>query len=86
MQPACRCAGTGFYTIEISLDGAVVIDQRVCIDHGLIHRGAFLDAATNRVGELMEVTLASNRVWLRPIGGGREWSADVGCLRPARQA
>jgi len=85
MQPECRCKGTGAYTVEVALADAVVLDERICLDHGLIHRAPLLDTTTGRVGELMDVALASHRVWLRPIGGGREWSADVGGLRPARE-
>ncbi|TKA04751.1 hypothetical protein FCI23_34820 [Actinacidiphila oryziradicis] len=40
-----------------------------------------VDAKRNRVGRVMGRT--ETRVWLRPIGGGREWVAVLADLRPA---
>src|SRR4051812_33043395 len=82
-QDPCPCGGTGAYTVNIPLADAVVSDLRLCLEHGLTPRARLLDTTTERVGELMDVTVASRRVWLRPVGGGREWSADIGSLRPA---
>jgi hypothetical protein len=82
--PHCRCGGTGAYIVMIALADAVVSDRRLCLDPGLKPRAPLLDTTTERVGELMEVTGNGpyRRAWLRPIGGGREWSTDVGSLRP----
>lgn len=56
---------------------------------------AALDTATGQVGEVQQVgpaydlgdPVSSRRergtVWLRPRGGGREWTAQAGDLRPA---
>lgn len=37
-----------------------------------------LDTSTGRVGEVMDTidTSHGRRVYLRPVGGGREWSTD----------
>ena len=62
---------------------------------GWLRRGATaLDTATGQVGEVQQVgpgydlgSSAAKRergtVWLRPVGGGREWTTKVGDLRPA---
>lgn len=81
----CPCKGTGAYVVDITLADAVVSDRRLCLDHGLTPRAKLLDTTTERVGELMEVITTSHgpRAFLRPPGGGREWSTSVGNLRPA---
>ncbi|MET7572708.1 hypothetical protein ABZT04_30025 [Streptomyces sp. NPDC005492] len=44
--------------------------------------GALLyDPATNKVGEYQDKS--GPYALLRPVGGGREWQADPGSLRPA---
>jgi len=77
--PPCRCNNTGGYTVEISVADAVVIVRRVCLKH-LELRTRLKDTATGRIGEVMEKNKAYQRVHLRPVGGGREWTADVGSL------
>ncbi|MGW8377554.1 hypothetical protein [Streptomyces sp. ODS28] len=42
-----------------------------------------VDTKTGRMGEVMDH--AGGCVQLRPPGGGREWDADPGCLRPAEE-
>ncbi|MET9255853.1 hypothetical protein [Streptomyces sp. NPDC003717] len=42
---------------------------------------ALYDPATDRVGEYRGQ--AGARAMLRPLGGGREWEAEPGSLRPA---
>ncbi|MEV6500703.1 hypothetical protein [Streptomyces prunicolor] len=42
------------------------------------------DPATNTVGEYQDK--AGPYALLRPVGGGREWQADPGSLRPATDA
>ena len=47
--------------------------------------GALLyDPATDKVGEYQEKS--GPYALLRPVGGGREWQADPGSLRPATDA
>lgn len=79
--PPCRCNGTGAYTAEVSVANAVVLVHRVCLKH-LAIRTRLKDTATNRIGEVMDVSTAAGRVHLRPVGGGREWSTDAGSLEP----
>lgn len=47
-----------------------------------------VDTETGRRGEVQEwpypVSSAPTRVWLRPAGGGREWTPRIADLRPAR--
>lgn len=83
--PDCPCKGTGAYTVEIPLTDAVVSDRRLCLTHGLYHRARVLDTTTGRIGEVMDVISTSHgdRAYLRPSGGGKEWSTSVGSLRPA---
>lgn len=50
-------------------------------------RALVLDMATNRVGEIRDTFTKDGRaaVWLRPRGGGREWTSfrdDVRVLPP----
>lgn len=79
--PGCRCGGTGAYTAEISVSDAVVLVRRVCLDH-LALRTRLKDNSTGRVGEVMEVNKAYERVHLRPVGGGKEWSTYASSLEP----
>lgn|SRR3954463_6217916 len=81
----CRCGSTGSYVVNIALADAVVSDQRLCLTHGLTPRARLFDTTTGRVGELMDVTGSGDarRAWLRPVGGGQEWSTSVDSLRPA---
>lgn len=48
------------------------------------HRQLVLDTDTGRVGEVMERTSIGRyeRVWLRPVGGGREWTTDAAAVQP----
>lgn len=48
------------------------------------HRELALDTATDRVGEIMDTvdTTHGKRVYLRPAGGGREWSTDEKNVQP----
>jgi hypothetical protein len=47
-----------------------------------LDRGAVVyDPATRRVGEYQDTS--GPYAMLRPVGGGREWQADPGALRPA---
>lgn len=42
------------------------------------HRQLARDAATGRTGEIMHIARLNgspSRVWLRPVGGGKEWIA-----------
>jgi hypothetical protein len=39
------------------------------------------DMASDRVGVVM--ARSEGRVFLRPVGGGREWTTDPGQVRPA---
>jgi hypothetical protein len=93
MQPdtahrACLCDGTGAYTVEIVLADAVVSDRRLCLVHGLRARSRVYDSTTGRLGVVMEVaaTGPGDRAWLRPPGGGLEWSTTVGSLRPPQES
>lgn len=78
---ACRCHGSGAYTTEVSVADAVVLMRRVCLKH-LAPRTRLRDTTTGRIGEVMEVNKAYENVYLRPVGGGREWKADAGSLEP----
>lgn len=82
--PPCRCDNTGAYTAEISVANAVVIVRRVCLDH-LELRTRLKDTTVGRVGEVMEKSKDYHRVYLRPVGGGLEWTADVGSLEPVEE-
>ncbi len=42
------------------------------------------DAAANKLGKLM--ARSPSAVWLRPAGGGREWTARTQDVRPATAA
>jgi hypothetical protein len=44
--------------------------------------------ARGRIGEIMERrdTARGTRVWLRPIGGGREWTASADTIEILRSA
>jgi hypothetical protein len=47
------------------------------------------DSTTGRVGEVMEITRVNGiptRIHLRPVGGGREWSADPDDVRLVQDA
>lgn len=81
---ACRCGGTGAYTVEIALKDAVVSDRRLCPDHGLGRRARVYDTTTGRTGLVMDVIATSRgtRVYLRPAEGGREWTTSIDSLRP----
>lgn len=43
-----------------------------------------VDTASRRVGTLMDVT--GGTAWLRPVGGGVEWTAKADDVRPATTA
>jgi len=81
---ACRCGGTGVYTVDITLADAVVSDQRICVEHGLRPKTRVYDSTKGCVGEVMEVVKHINgySVWLRPTDGGTEWKTTVGALQP----
>ena len=51
---------------------------------GTAPRELVLDAATNRVGEIMDTVSTSHgdRVYLRPRGGGREWTTTLDAISP----
>lgn len=82
---SCRCHGTGAYTAEIPLADAVVLMRRVCLEH-LADRTRLKDTTTGRIGEVMAVIKSTGRIYLRPPGGGMEWTADVGSLEPTDPA
>lgn len=48
-----------------------------------------VDTRTGRTGEVQEwpylASSAPNRAWLRPVGGGREWTPRIADLRPRPQ-
>ncbi|MFJ5550513.1 hypothetical protein [Streptomyces sp. NPDC093225] len=54
----------------------------------LTFRALVIDTGTSRRGEVQPWPYYSERpptsVWLRPEGGGREWTASIDSLRPAR--
>lgn len=84
----CRCGGTGAYTAEIPVSGAVVLVRRICVAH--IGRRALLRDRSRpaRIGEFMDTaeTSGGTRVYLRPRGGGLEWEADPEALEPVEDA
>lgn len=41
------------------------------------------DAAADRIGEVRDSDRRRQKYWLRPPGGGIEWIAALGSLRPA---
>jgi hypothetical protein len=84
----CRCGGTGAYTVNIAIAGAVVSDQRMCVEHGLYPRARVYDTNHCRTGVVMEVTknIMGLFAWLRPEDGGTEWQTSVGSLRPPQDA
>ncbi|MBF9068332.1 hypothetical protein [Streptacidiphilus fuscans] len=48
--------------------------------------GALLyDAVKDKVGEFRSMTQHDDRYWLRPVGGGHEWSARLESLHPAER-
>lgn len=55
---------------------------------GTANRELVLDAETDRIGEVMDRTGygTSTLVWLRPPGGGREWTTTPDKLRLAEGA
>jgi hypothetical protein len=42
-----------------------------------IRRRLVRDLSSNRVGEVMDENRAGDRLFLRPVGGGREWEVDI---------
>ena len=76
----CRCGGSGTYTVSIPVADALVSATRQCSFHGQpppLNRPLAFDTATNCIGEVMDTADAQgsqNLYWLRPIGGGREWT------------
>lgn len=55
---------------------------------GTAHRPLVRDTATDRIGEVMEETGSGQnaRVWLRPPGGGREWTTTAEDIQPVEDA
>ncbi|MET9292797.1 hypothetical protein [Streptomyces sp. NPDC003077] len=47
---------------------------------GLVVGKCARDTKRDRVGEVMDVS--GSRVWLRPVGGGREWEAERAAVEP----
>ncbi|WP_101258703.1 hypothetical protein [Streptomyces barkulensis] len=47
-----------------------------------------LDTRTGRRGEVQDwpypASAAPTRAWLRPVGGGREWTPHIADLRPVK--
>lgn len=85
-EPApCRCAGTGAYTAEVPLSGAVVLVQRLCVAHVARRTLVRERERPARIGEVMDIVKTSQgiRVYLRARGGGREWDVDLDALEPA---
>lgn len=80
-QPACRCDGSGTYTVSIPIADAVVSMERQCLVHGqpqIQPRPLVHDRTRGGVGEVMDQRSTSDgiRLDLRSPGGGREWVAD----------
>jgi hypothetical protein len=44
------------------------------------------DTAADRLGEVVDLTMTPGKVWLRPLGGGREWSVPRTSVRSATAA
>ena len=94
----CRCEGTGTITAVIPLADAVLVADRPCpagcayaprsepqtIATEGNGRPLVRDVRTNRVGEVMDRRNTSHgeRIWLRPVGGGREWTASADDIEP----
>jgi hypothetical protein len=78
----CCCDGSGTYTAEISIRGALLLHDLPCPLHTpqpprvrlLVRDGA----RGGKVGEVMDYRSTSDgeRVDLRPPGGGCEWIAN----------
>jgi hypothetical protein len=79
---SCPCDGSGTYTVSIPVADAVVSATRQCSIHGQPpprNRLLAFDTASNCIGEVMDTADAQgsqNLYWLRPIGGGREWTVQ----------
>lgn len=76
---SCRCNGTGAYTVEIPIAGAVVSTERPCPAHvppSTPVRDLAFDTQEKRLGEVMaEPGEYSKDYYLRDPGGGVEWLA-----------
>lgn len=49
-----------------------------------VHGLKVYDEVTDRFGTITDAVTSPSLVFVRPLGGGREWQARRGDLRPAR--
>ncbi|MDH6131947.1 hypothetical protein P3T37_001321 [Kitasatospora sp. MAA4] len=42
------------------------------------------DTRRDRIGQIQEIVhfISGKYAWMRPIGGGKEWTAPLACLAP----
>jgi hypothetical protein len=84
----CRCGGTGAFTAEIPGQDALVPVRQICVAHIAPRALVRERSAPDRVGEVMAIRKLSNgfNVYLRPPGGGLEWTADPKALEPVEES